>query len=150
MLGLPHLSLKRPNLNIRRVVSIVSREFWFALWGRLHATQIGPRTPVRLGPLTCAVCFSASAQSGAKKPRSMRGSGHLEAWIGIEPMNNGFADRPLSHLGTTPGKRQVQSRKRWDRPMATHLPAPCTHPFHGAGDRIRTGDILLGKQTLYH
>ena len=26
----------------------------------------------------------------------------LEAWTGIEPVNNGFADRSLSHLGTTP------------------------------------------------
>ncbi len=25
-----------------------------------------------------------------------------EAWIGIEPIDNGFADHPLSHLGTTP------------------------------------------------
>lgn len=26
----------------------------------------------------------------------------LEAWTGFEPVNNGFADRSLNHLGTTP------------------------------------------------
>ncbi len=56
----------------------------------------------------------------------------LEAWTGIEPVNNGFADRSLSHLGTTPRRPALRARPS------------------GAGDGTRTHGILLGKQTLYH
>gem|GEM_PF-7131041 len=34
----------------------------------------------------------------------------MEAPIGIEPMNNGFAIRSLSHLGTAPRENPARNR----------------------------------------
>ena len=48
----------------------------------------------------------------------------VEAATGLEPVNNGFADRCLSHLAMPPKT--------------------------GAGERIRTVDVNLGKVALYH
>ena len=48
----------------------------------------------------------------------------LEAATGFEPVNNGFADRRLSHLAMPPQK-------------------------NGAGNGTRTRDINLGKVALY-
>ena len=49
---------------------------------------------------------------------------YMEAATGFEPVNNGFADRCLSHLAMPP-------------------------KISGAGERIRTVDVHLGKVALY-
>ncbi len=44
--------------------------------------------------------------------------GELEAPGGFEPPNNGFADRPLNHLGTTPrGTSNIPALPTGTRPL---------------------------------
>jgi|WetSurMetagenome_2_1015567.scaffolds.fasta_scaffold77529_2 hypothetical protein len=87
----------------------------------------------------------------------------VEATIGIEPMNRGFADLRLSHLATSPSsKRQTKPRRLVGFGAAGHftrgseteartrLPSlPVPLPRDRAGNGIRTRDINLGKVALY-
>lgn len=62
-------------------------------------------------------------------------------------MNNGFADRRLSHLAMPPyrpGRLLVQPGYR-----KASQAIPGSPELSGAEDRIRTGDLLLGKEALY-
>jgi hypothetical protein len=59
----------------------------------------------------------------------------LEAATGVEPVNNGFADRCLSHLAMPP---------LWHERL-THQPSV----FSGAGNGIRTRDRHVGNVELY-
>ncbi len=56
----------------------------------------------------------------------------MEAPTRIELVHKGFADLSLTTWARRRGTHKTQAREI------------------GAGDEIRTRDILLGKQTLYH
>ena len=62
----------------------------------------------------------------------------LEAAIGLEPMNRGFADLRLSHLATPPAVLEQKNQSQETLILCT-----------GAGDEARTRDIHLGKVVLY-
>jgi hypothetical protein len=66
----------------------------------------------------------------------------MEAAAGIEPASSGFADHRLSHLAMPPHDGLLPERHR------PGIARPASE-VSGAGDRIRTGDLLLGKEALY-
>jgi hypothetical protein len=67
----------------------------------------------------------------------------VEAAIGIEPMNRGFADLCLTTW--------LRRRDSPDRKKGSGLERPLFRErIDGAGDEIRTRDFHLGKVTLYH
>ncbi len=76
----------------------------------------------------------------------------MEAAAGFEPAHKGFADLPLSHLGTPPEKTRIRSPGFGT--CLNYSTNPCSlNPdplFYGAGDEIRTRDPNLGKVVLYH
>ncbi len=49
---------------------------------------------------------------------------NIKAAIGIEPMNNGFADRSLNHLGTPPYCLRDPAKGGADRPLSYLGTAP--------------------------
>ena len=55
----------------------------------------------------------------------------MEATTGFEPVDDGFANRSLNHLGTSPMRMSIRAK-------------------NGAGGEIRTRDPNLGKVVLYH
>lgn len=55
---------------------------------------------IDLGLLSKSVACVLSGRGRGDQSLSVRGE--LEAWAGFEPAHNGFADRSLNHLGTTP------------------------------------------------
>jgi hypothetical protein len=76
----------------------------------------------------------------------------LEAAIGIEPMNKGFADLCLT-TWLRRREMKVGSWLRADDSINIQLPnANCELPTlqTGAGDEGRTRDFDLGKVALYH
>jgi hypothetical protein len=64
--------------------------------------------------------------------------GLVEATSGFEPLHKGFADLPLSHLGTSPVLK-----------LELFSLLPSSYFLNGAGDGIRTRDPNLGKVVLY-
>lgn len=57
----------------------------------------------------------------------------LEAWIGIEPMDHGFADRSLSHLGTTPDETPHRVEKAVNAELLGALSILPQHDFGQTG-----------------
>ena len=67
----------------------------------------------------------------------------MEAASGLEPLNQGFADLSLSHLGTPPQNAETIKKV----PGGTRVQK---NKKIGAGNEIRTRDVNLGKVALYH
>ena len=99
-----------------------------------------------------------------KRPASFRHNlqafySQMEAAIGFEPMNNGFADRCLSHLAMPPRKSPTGSKglngffkKRTNSPKGIRKnPIYPVNPvkIFGAGNGARTRDNHVGNVGLY-
>ena len=94
---------------------------------------------------------AASAYSATPAP----GYIFMEAAIGVEPMNSGFADRPLSHLGTPPhfkfSHNCMDAYLYCQENSTNHLFIERRKVFHGnfrPGHRVRSPFILPCPRTL--
>ena len=77
------------------------------------------------------------------------GENRLEAAVGIEPTNKGFADLCL----TTWLRRRLSRNRQRSAPERRPPPGATGHELelqkNGAGNGIRTRDFNLGKVALY-